>query len=72
VDPATGWILTTSTPIAAAVFRRSHREAPVIVDYSDPKNIHQIRHGMSGMLKGEQFGPLNQKVRTANSRSSMS
>ena len=39
-----------------------NREALVIVDYSDPKNIHQVSTWhVPGMLKGEQFGPLNQK-----------
>jgi hypothetical protein len=36
------------------------REALVIVDYSDPANIRQVATWhVPGMLKGEQFGPLN-------------
>jgi len=46
-----------------------NREALVIVDYSDPKNIRQISTWhVPGMLKGEQFGPLNQKGPDASSR----
>jgi hypothetical protein len=36
------------------------REALVIVDYSDPKNIRQVATWhVPGMLKGEQFGAMN-------------